>query len=256
MKLSEEQLATVLAALRHWQETTDYRGRGAYPHFEEHCPLDDSEIDLLCEMINETGWRTKPQGDEGKYVIEGEPDMDISQLVAREPDIDICQLVDACTRADAVLEGYDTELTIDRAQMILAHALASVSAGNDVPTDVSWDLLQACRALAQAYQNGADNDGSMRWEDVDDAWQLAVKAIKRAEAAATTDTPELESELYILSHEHKYGVSSYPFRSSDSLSELWRNRFRVCLYLDVDYEPERGETIGIERPGTTDTITL
>lgn len=46
------QLATVLAALRHWQKSTDPTTRLAFPHFNEITPLDNVEIDVLCEDIN------------------------------------------------------------------------------------------------------------------------------------------------------------------------------------------------------------
>ena len=47
------------------------------------------------------------------------------------------------------------------------------------------DLLAACEALNKAYQNGEDNDGSMRWGDVDHAWELAQDAVKSAKKETT-----------------------------------------------------------------------
>jgi len=51
MKFSEQKTATVLAALRLWQDTNPvsdkYQG-----YFEEVEPLNDEEIDALCEEIN------------------------------------------------------------------------------------------------------------------------------------------------------------------------------------------------------------
>ena len=45
----DRELATVLAALRHFQK----RAMVEYPdHFFDVDPLDDSEIDALCERIN------------------------------------------------------------------------------------------------------------------------------------------------------------------------------------------------------------
>lgn len=60
MKLTDRELATVLAALRNFQEDighyTDPDGwnvRNAFPeHFAEHEPLDHPEIDDLCERLN------------------------------------------------------------------------------------------------------------------------------------------------------------------------------------------------------------
>lgn len=47
-----QQVATILAALRHWQKSTTKADRLAYPHFDEIMPLDDAEINVLCEEIN------------------------------------------------------------------------------------------------------------------------------------------------------------------------------------------------------------
>lgn len=54
MKLDERELATVLAALRHWQrEITTKQRVESYPeHFAEVTPLADEEIDGLCEALN------------------------------------------------------------------------------------------------------------------------------------------------------------------------------------------------------------
>ena len=48
---SDEELSTILAALRHWQESVKYNDRQSYPHFLDVCPLDDYGIDCLCEKI-------------------------------------------------------------------------------------------------------------------------------------------------------------------------------------------------------------
>lgn len=55
MKISNRELATVLAALRLWQAglPLDFEGdAGRTGHFEEHAPLTPDEIDKLCERIN------------------------------------------------------------------------------------------------------------------------------------------------------------------------------------------------------------
>ena len=60
MKLSDREIATVLAALRQWQasESPAWAARaiacGAeLPHFgHEHAPLNNEEIDQLCQKIN------------------------------------------------------------------------------------------------------------------------------------------------------------------------------------------------------------
>jgi hypothetical protein len=55
-QLTDRELATVLAALRHWQRTVPAKGKqpadGGYPHFDEHNPLSADEIDDLCQRLN------------------------------------------------------------------------------------------------------------------------------------------------------------------------------------------------------------
>ena len=56
--LSDRELATVLAALRYWQQDLDTQdsndeGSGPIsPHFDEHEPLTSDQIDALCERLN------------------------------------------------------------------------------------------------------------------------------------------------------------------------------------------------------------
>jgi hypothetical protein len=58
MKLTDRELATVLAALRNWQQHAPVLLRHRTSHtrysdfFLEHRPLDLQEIDALCEKIN------------------------------------------------------------------------------------------------------------------------------------------------------------------------------------------------------------
>ena len=54
IELSEREVAQVLAALRNWQTDAinedmveEFAG-----HFEDHAPLDDDEIEALCERLN------------------------------------------------------------------------------------------------------------------------------------------------------------------------------------------------------------
>jgi hypothetical protein len=52
MATSTRELATVLAALRYWQESTTMDERGADPVAnDDGSPLDDAEIDVLCEQL-------------------------------------------------------------------------------------------------------------------------------------------------------------------------------------------------------------
>lgn len=53
MKLNDRELATVLAALRHWQDDIPEGDREGFDHFDEKLtPLNDDEIDKLCEALN------------------------------------------------------------------------------------------------------------------------------------------------------------------------------------------------------------
>lgn len=55
MRLSDQETATVLAALRHWQSDlrfTNTHVRRHREHFAEHEPLSIPEIDHLCQKIN------------------------------------------------------------------------------------------------------------------------------------------------------------------------------------------------------------
>jgi hypothetical protein len=54
MELTNKETATVLAALRYWQdETRDYPElMDDFDHFEDIEPLTDQEINDLCERIN------------------------------------------------------------------------------------------------------------------------------------------------------------------------------------------------------------
>jgi hypothetical protein len=57
MKFDNQETATILAALRNWQEICSDEGgndpREVSPeHFDEADPLDGSAIDALCERIN------------------------------------------------------------------------------------------------------------------------------------------------------------------------------------------------------------
>lgn len=80
-KLSNRELATVLAALRYWRQdldadAEDEEGIGPIsPHFTEHQPLSVEQIDELCERLNSG----MPDAAKGKYVLY---DHDIRQLAA------------------------------------------------------------------------------------------------------------------------------------------------------------------------------
>ncbi len=55
-ELTGQELATTLAALRHWQSSTDGKKekleKDIGGHFSDFSPLDRDEIDDLCEKIN------------------------------------------------------------------------------------------------------------------------------------------------------------------------------------------------------------
>jgi len=54
--LTSRELATVLAALRHWQQRLQGEGvafADGFPHFTDDSPLSVDEIDALCDRLNE-----------------------------------------------------------------------------------------------------------------------------------------------------------------------------------------------------------
>ena len=57
IELSEREVAHLLAALRNWQtDSLNEDLEDAFAgHFEDHRPLDDEEIDALCERLNFAG---------------------------------------------------------------------------------------------------------------------------------------------------------------------------------------------------------
>lgn len=56
MKLTDRELATILAALRYWQQDLAENPDGPISeHFEEATPLTVEEIDELCERLNRGG---------------------------------------------------------------------------------------------------------------------------------------------------------------------------------------------------------
>lgn len=58
--LTSRELATVLAALRHWQQQLPRGGIAfaeGFPHFTDETPLSVGEIDSLCDLLNEAETR-------------------------------------------------------------------------------------------------------------------------------------------------------------------------------------------------------
>ena len=54
--LTSRELATTLAALRHWQKKLQREGTAfadGFPHFSDETPLSVDEIDALCDRLNE-----------------------------------------------------------------------------------------------------------------------------------------------------------------------------------------------------------
>jgi hypothetical protein len=51
-RMNDRELATVLAALRYWQQDLAENDSPISEHFAEHTPLTVEEIDDLCERLN------------------------------------------------------------------------------------------------------------------------------------------------------------------------------------------------------------
>jgi hypothetical protein len=83
IQTNDREIATILAALRYWQQDLEENGPGDIidpDHFAEYKPLTPNQIDRLCERINlhsSTGTVTihRTQGAEGSLiaVVEGLP---------------------------------------------------------------------------------------------------------------------------------------------------------------------------------------
>ena len=51
--ITDREISTILAALRYFQTIRYINRESAFPdHFEREAPLDDSEINELCERLN------------------------------------------------------------------------------------------------------------------------------------------------------------------------------------------------------------
>lgn len=52
--LTYAELSTILAALRYWQGASENYEKPAlgFPHFDDVAPLNDDEINSLCERLN------------------------------------------------------------------------------------------------------------------------------------------------------------------------------------------------------------
>ena len=62
--LTSCELATVLAALRHWQRPLQREGFAfaeGFPHFMDEAPLSVEEIDALCDRLNDVDARCDSQ---------------------------------------------------------------------------------------------------------------------------------------------------------------------------------------------------
>ena len=57
IELTEREVAQLLGALRNWQIDSENEDlvEAFAGHFEDHAPLDDDEIDALCERLNFAG---------------------------------------------------------------------------------------------------------------------------------------------------------------------------------------------------------
>jgi hypothetical protein len=60
VELSHRDIAQLLAALRNWQTDSlnEDLPEAFAGHFEDHTPLEDDEIDALCERLNFAGEQT------------------------------------------------------------------------------------------------------------------------------------------------------------------------------------------------------
>lgn len=50
---------------------------------------------------------------------------------------------------------------------------------NKFPNSTKQQALHAAQCLVDAYKDGENNGGSVRWEDIDIAYEAAVQALKQ-----------------------------------------------------------------------------
>lgn len=90
---------------------------------------------------------------------------------------DLCNMAIPSKWICDTLYPYANDEHIDTALRVLVTELEAIASA-------APDLLTACNRLLAAYEAGARNGGSIDWEDVDQAHELAVQAVRKAGGAS------------------------------------------------------------------------
>lgn len=61
-------------------------------------------------------------------------------------------------------------------------AVACVNACAGINPEAISDFKEACEALDEAYRLGEEDGGSIEWENVDRAWEMAKAALKKSKS--------------------------------------------------------------------------
>ncbi len=175
LKLNERQVATLLAALRYWQNDLDDNSKmgedGFAPHFENVAPLTSKEIDELCEHINLAGDAPPPTPDCSDIcdeVIERLGDLDLFSINDESEFIDHAAMLKTLESVEFVVASRWPRLLPDNHWIIVAQSPQSVQVAisphgpdmltpaeklkigkqllnDDKPDDTTWsDFIDGC----------------------------------------------------------------------------------------------------------------
>lgn len=167
-KMTTREKATILAALRYWQEQDRPQRPGQFEEIATNCgqfrQMEAHEIDALAERLN--------------FPPDNSAERQTNPAAWALRQIDRLSGLDNYSRQEICL-------CLGEIRRICRDIIPEIEAG----APGSEEAMQACAQLASAYQAGEDNGGSVDWSAIDEAHELALAALK----AAGTPMPEPET---------------------------------------------------------------